>query len=278
MKKLQEKYKLEVEEAVSFIQSKGVGNPEVILVLGTGLGRLAERIEGAVTFAYETLPHFPRSTVTSHAGNLIFGTLGGKYVAVLQGRFHYYEGYSAKELTFPVRVLSLLGAELLLVANASGGLNADYAPGTLMVIKDHLNFIPDNPLRGPNVDEWGPRFPDCSRVYDADLIDLTISCARNIGVANVVAGTYVAIPGPSLETPAETRYLRMCGADAVGMSTVPEVIVGVHAGLKILGIAMVSNVNDPDNFQPILIEEILEQAKKGEEEFIQLVLALLKNV
>lgn len=278
MKKLQENYKLKVEEAVSFLQEKGVGSPEVILVLGTGLGSLAECIEGAVTFAYATLPHFPKSTVTSHAGNLIFGILGGKSVAVLQGRFHYYEGYSAKELTFPVRVLSLLGAEFLLVANASGGLNGDYAPGTLMVINDHLNFIPDNPLRGPNVDEWGPRFPDCSRVYDADLIDLTISCARKYGIANVVAGTYVAIPGPSLETPAETRYLRMCGADAVGMSTVPEVIVGVHAGLKILGIAMVSNVNDPDNFQPILIEEILKQAKKCEGEFIRLVLVVLESL
>ena len=278
MKESHEKYKLHVEEAVSFLQEKGVGSPDVIIVLGTGLGSLADHIEGAVSFAYETLPHFPRSTVTSHAGNLIFGRLGGKSVAVLQGRFHFYEGYSAKELTFPVRVLSLLGAELLLVANASGGLNVDYAPGTLMVIKDHLNFIPDNPLRGPNVDEWGPRFPDCSRVYDADLIDLTISCAHRSGIANVVAGTYVAIAGPSLETPAETRYLRMCGADAVGMSTVPEVIVGVHAGLKIVGIAMVSNVNDPDNFQPILIEEILEQAKKGEKEFTQLVLALLENL
>ncbi len=278
MKEGDKSYKQKVEEALAFLQAHGVGQPEVILVLGTGLGSLAERIENGVTFAYENIPHFPRSTVTSHAGNLIFGTLGNKTVAVLQGRFHFYEGYSTKELTFPVRVLSLLGAELLLVSNASGGLNPDYLPGTLMVIHDHLNFIPDNPLRGQNVEEWGPRFPDCSRVYDPDLIDLALSCAAESGISKVIAGTYVAIPGPSLETPAETRYLRMCGADAVGMSTVPEVIVGVHAGLKILGIAMVSNVNDPDNFQPILIEEILEQAKKGEEEFIRLVLSILENL
>ncbi len=271
-------YRERVEEAVAFLQKKGVPDPEIILVLGTGLGSLAAHIEDAVVFAYETIPNFPCSTVTSHAGNLIFGTLGGKSVAVLQGRFHYYEGYSTKELTLPVRVLSLLGAQLLLVANASGGLNSDYAPGTLMVINDHLNFIGDNPLRGQNVDEWGPRFPDCSQVYDPDLIDLAIKCANKSGIANVVAGTYVAIAGPSLETPAETRYLRNCGADAVGMSTVPEVIVGVHAGMKILGIAMVSNVNDPDNFKPILIEEILEQAKKGEQEFFVLVLSILENL
>jgi len=273
-----EDFKQKVGETVSFLQARCGEQPEVILVLGTGLGGIAEKIENALCLPYEAIPNFPRSTVTSHAGNLIFGILGNKRVAALQGRFHFYEGYATRELTFPVRVLSLLGARLLLVSNASGGLNPGYAPGTLMIISDHLNFIPDNPLRGPNVDEWGPRFPDCSQIYDPDLIDLTIECANRHNIANVVAGTYVAISGPSLETPAETRFLRMCGADAVGMSTVPEVLVAVHAGLQVLGISMVSNVNDPDNFQPIRIEDILEQAGKAEGDFVQLVEAVLESL
>ncbi len=251
--------------------------PEIILVLGTGLGSLADLIEEPLVIPYGDIPHFPRSTVTSHAGNLIVGELGGRKVAALQGRFHYYEGYSTRELTMPVRVLSLLGARLMVVANASGGLNPAYAPGTLMVISDHLNFIPDNPLRGPNVDEWGPRFPDLSQAYDASLRQIALDVGRKMGLERMTEGTYVAIPGPSLETPAETRYLRQCGADAVGMSTVPEVIVAIHAGLKVLGIAMVSNVNDPDNFQPILIEDILSQAKVAEAEFQQLVVDILRS-
>ncbi|MBU4261156.1 MAG: purine-nucleoside phosphorylase [Proteobacteria bacterium] len=278
MKQAADDFKEKAEETVLFLQDRCGEKPEIILVLGTGLGGIAEKIENALCLPYEMIPHFPRSTVTSHAGNMIFGILGNKRVAALQGRFHYYEGYSTRELTFPVRVLSLLGARLLLVSNASGGLNPAYAPGTLMIISDHLNFIPDNPLRGPNVDAWGPRFPDCSQVYDRDLIDLTIDCARKHNIANVVTGTYVAIPGPSLETPAETRFLRMCGADAVGMSTVPEVIVASHAGLQVLGISMVANVNDPDNFQPIRIEEILEQAGKAEGDFVQLVMAVLRGL
>jgi purine-nucleoside phosphorylase len=278
VKQSPEDFKQKMEATASFLQDRCGEKPEVILVLGTGLGGIAEKIENALCLPYETIPNFPRSTVTSHVGNLIFGALGNKRVAVLQGRFHYYEGYSTRELTFPVRVLSLLGARILLVSNASGGLNPAYAPGTLMIISDHLNFIPDNPLRGSNVDEWGPRFPDCSQIYDPDLIDLSIECARKQHIANVVAGTYVAIAGPSLETPAETRFLRMCGADAVGMSTVPEVIVAVHAGLKVLGISVVSNVNDPDNFQPIRIEEILEQAGKAEGDFVHLVVAVLEGL
>lgn len=268
----------QVFTAVSFLRDRCGDLPEIILVLGTGLGGIAERIDEAVVIPYENIPNFPQSTVTSHAGNLIFGNLSNRRVAVLQGRFHFYEGYSTRELTFPVRVLSQLGARMMLVTNAAGGLNPAYAPGTLMIINDHLNFIPDNPLRGPNIDAWGPRFPDCSRVYDPDLIDLAIDCGRKYSIPNVVAGTYVAIPGPSLETPAETRFLRMCGADAVGMSTVPEVIVAVHAGLRILGISMISNINDPENLQPIRIEEIIEQARKAEGAFVQLVMAVLEEI
>ncbi|MFH1216000.1 MAG: purine-nucleoside phosphorylase [Pseudomonadota bacterium] len=271
-------YQQKVEEAVAFLRQRLPGLPQVIVVLGTGLGSLADHVEEKFRLPYESIPHFPRSTVTSHAGNLICGSLGGKKIAVLQGRFHFYEGYSTRELTFPVRVLSLLGAELILVSNASGGLNPDYKPGTLMIMNDHLNFIPDNPLRGPNVDEWGPRFPDCSRIYDPALIDLAIGCATGLDLTNVVSGTYVAIPGPSLETPAETRFLRMCGADAVGMSTVPEVLVAVHAGLRVLGVSMVSNVNDPDNFQPIRIEDILLQAERSGKDFVRLIQSILQEI
>lgn len=265
-----------VEEAVAFLRQRLPDPPRILIVLGTGLGSLVDHLEEELRLPYEAIPHFPRATVTSHAGNLVCGRLGGKRVAMLQGRFHYYEGYSTRELTLPVRVLSLLGAELLLVSNAAGGLNPAYSPGTLMIINDHLNFIPDNPLRGPNVDGWGPRFPDCSRIYDPSLIDCAIGCAAAFDVPHVVTGLYVAIPGPSLETPAETRFLRMCGADAVGMSTVPEVLVAVHAGLRVLGISMVANVNDPDNFQPIRLEDILLQAQKGERDFVRLVEAILQ--
>lgn len=270
-------FQQQVEEARDFLASRLAVRPEVILVLGTGLGGVAELIRDKVVIPYGDIPHFPSSTVTSHAGNLISGRLGARSVVALQGRFHYYEGYSTQELTMPVRVLSLLGPSILLVANASGGLNPGFRPGTLMVIRDHLNFIPENPLRGLNIDEWGPRFPDLSQPYDPQLRQLALACGAELAIESMAQGIYVAIPGPSLETPAETRYLRQCGADAVGMSTVPEVIVGIHAGLRVLGIAMVSNVNDPDNLQPILIEDILAQAQVAEAEFQQLVVKILAS-
>lgn len=270
-------FQQQVEEARDFLASRLTVCPEVILVLGTGLGGVAELIRDKVVIPYGDIPHFPSSTVTSHAGNLISGRLGSRSVVALQGRFHYYEGYSTQELTMPVRVLSLLGPSILLVANASGGLNPGFRPGTLMVIRDHLNFIPENPLRGLNIDEWGPRFPDLSQPYDPQLRQLALACGAELAIETMAQGIYVAIPGPSLETPAETRYLRQCGADAVGMSTVPEVIVGIHAGLRVLGIAMVSNVNDPDNLQPILIEDILAQAQVAEAEFQQLVVKILES-
>lgn len=272
------KYRLQVEEAVTFLQTRLTNQPEIILVLGTGLGALADHLDHPQTIAYEDIPHFPRSTVASHAGNLIFGQLGGKQVAALQGRFHYYEGYSAKELTFPVRVLSLLGAKTMLVSNAAGGLNPAHAAGSLMVIRDHINLIPDNPLRGENIDAWGVRFPDLSATYDQKLIAQTLACADKLGITRMESGIYVAIPGPSLETPAETRYLRQIGADAVGMSTVPEVIVAKHAGLKVLGISVVSNVNDPDNQQPILLEEIIAQTEQTAAQLVRLILELFKEL
>lgn len=271
-------YRQEAEEAAAFLRKRLDTLPEVALVLGTGLGDLAARIADSVVLPYEEIPHFPSSTVKSHAGNLVVGRLGRRRVAALQGRFHYYEGYSTRELTFPLRVLSLLGAGTLLLTNAAGGLNPDFAPGTLMIIRDHLNLIPDNPLRGPNIDEWGPRFPDMSEPYAPELIAIARKCAAEHKIPNVVDGVYVAIPGPSLETPAETRYLRGCGADAVGMSSVPEVIVARHAGMKVLGISVVSNVNDPENFIPILIDDIIAKAQETEPWFQKLVMEVLTEM
>ena len=267
-----------VEEAVAFVRARISAPFEVVLVLGTGLSGLGERIEAELVLPYEEIPHFPHSTVSSHAGNLIVGRLCGRRVAVLQGRFHYYEGYSSRELTMPLRVLTLLGAKVLIATNASGGLNPGFAPGSLMVLRDHINLIPDNPLRGINPESWGPRFPDLSKPYDQQLIDTSLACAERLGLDRVTTGVYVAIPGPSLETPAETRYLRQCGADAVGMSTVPEVIVAIHAGLRVLGISVVANVNDPDNLKPIILEEIIAETTKAEERFIQLILAVMEEL
>lgn len=278
MREAVEQFREEVEAAVRSLAARIGAPPEIALVLGTGLGGLADRIEGAQIIPYAEIPYFPHATVESHAGNLIVGTLGGKRVAALQGRFHFYEGYATRELTMPVRVLALLGAKTLIVSNAAGGLNPDFAPGTIMLLRDHLNLIPDNPLRGPNIDAWGPRFPDLSAPYDQAMIATMLRVAARLNTPNVTSGVYVAIPGPSLETPAETRYLRQIGADAVGMSTVPEVIVAIHAGLKVLGISVVSNVNDPDNFKPILIDEIISETRKCEERLQALLVAFLQEI
>ncbi len=255
------KYQQQVEECVDFLKKNAPFSPDLVIQLGTGLGDFAETIDTEHVFPYSDLPHFPRSTVASHSGNLLFGRLAGKNVAVLQGRFHYYEGYSTKEVAFPIRVLSLLGADTLLVTNAAGGLNPLFKAGSIMVLRDHLNFLGENPLRGPNVEEWGPRFPDLSTPYHPKLIKTALDSATLCKITNVISGVYVCIPGPSLETPAETRWLRESGADAVGMSSVPEIIVARHAGMDVLGLSVVSNVNDPDNFEPILLEDIIATAE-----------------
>ena len=273
-----EDYKKRVDDTVSFLKEKMKQAPSVVIILGTGLGGLVDSIEVDTLLPYEKVPNFPRSTVEGHRGNLILGNLNGKDVAVLQGRFHYYEGYSTRELTFPLRVLSLLGAETLIVTNAAGGLDTGFNPGTIMAIRDHLNFIGENPLRGENVDAWGPRFPDLSEPYDTELLDITMQCAEKLHMTNVTAGVYVAIPGPSLETPAETRFLRNAGADAVGMSSVPEVIVAKHAGMKVLGLSAVANVNDPDNFVPILLDDIIKAAQEIEPGLQELIKEILSAI
>jgi purine-nucleoside phosphorylase len=271
-------YRQRVEEAVDFLRKRIAEPPEIVVVLGTGLGTLVEQLESPRIFPYDELPGFPRSTVSSHAGNLAFGLLAGRPAAVLQGRFHYYEGYSAREVAMPVRVLSLLGAGSLVVSNAAGGLDPDLRPGSLMVIRDHLNLIPDNPLRGPNVDAWGVRFPDLSTAYDQDLVRMALQASRELGFSDISSGVYGAIPGPSLETPAETRYLRNCGIDAVGMSTVPEVIVARHASMRVLGISVIANVNDPDNFQPIILEDVVEQASKAAGQLASLITKVVPGI
>lgn len=267
-----------VRECVNFLNNTLPFTPRTIIQLGTGLGDFADRIDAEFVLPYSEIPHFPHSTVVSHKGNLIVGHLEGEPVAVLQGRFHYYEGYSTREVTFPIRVLSLFGAQFLLLTNAAGGLNPIIAPGSIMVMRDHLNFLGENPLRGPNMDEWGPRFPDLSEPYHPKLIKAALDSATNCGLKNVITGVYVCIPGPSLETPAETRWLRECGADAVGMSSVPEAIVARHAGLAVLGLSVVSNVNDPDKLQPIILKDILETASKVTPNLEQLIVAITKKL
>lgn len=248
-----------VEEAAGFLRGRLPELPEIVLSLGTGLGGLAQRVAPALTLPWSEIPHFLPATAPGHLGALVCGRLGGRRVAVLQGRLHYYEGYSSRETTFPLRVLSRLGCRTLVLANAAGALNPLFRPGSPALIRDHLNFIPDNPLRGANVEEWGIRFPDLARAYDHRLIELALEEARNLGLPPLHTGVYAAVPGPSLETPAETRFLRQSGADLVGMSSVPEVIVARHAGLRVLAFSAVANYNDPDAFQPILLEEVLAQ-------------------
>lgn len=271
-------YRLQVEETVSYLNERLDAKPEIVVQLGTGLGDFAGILEYPQVFPYRDLPNFPQSTVTSHQGNLVCGQLGGRGVAVLQGRFHYYEGYSAREVAYPIRVLSLLGAQTAIITNASGGLRSDFNPGAIMVMEDHINLIPDNPLRGPNVDEWGERFPDLSAPYDKSLQEKTLAVAEQKGLADISTGTYVCIPGPSLETPAETRYLKMIGGDAVGMSSVPEVITAIHAGMKVLGLSVVANVNDPDDFQPILLEDIVRAAGEAGPRLQQLISGLVAEL
>lgn len=271
-------YKKQVEKAVAFLQPRLKQPLDAVIALGTGLGGFAKHIEAAEVIPYETIPNFPRSTVASHSGNLIFGMLQGKYVAVLQGRFHFYEGYSTREVTLPVRVLSLLGADKLIITNAAGGLNLDFAPGTLMIIRDHINLIPENPLRGPNVEEWGVRFPDLSQAYDQEYIDRILLCAKQLQLQDITTGVYVAIPGPSLETPAETNFFQDCGADAIGMSTVPEVIVAKHSGMRVLGISVVANINDPENFEPIILENVIAQTQAAEDRLQKLILEILQEL
>jgi len=271
-------YRARVATAAAFLRDRLPELPEIVISLGTGLAGLAGQVEGAVVLPWPEIPHFLSATAPSHLGSLVCGRLAGRRVAVLLGRLHYYEGYSLREATFPLRVLGSLGCRALLLANAAGGLNPLFRPGSLALIRDHLNFIPDNPLRGANVAEWGERFPDLSRAYDHQLIEFALEEAHRLLIAGVHTGVYAAVSGPSLETPAETRFLRQSGADLVGMSTVPEVIVARHAGMRVLACSVVANFNDPDNFHPILLEDVLVQVAGAEVHLNRLLLAVLARI
>lgn len=250
-----------VKKATDYIKSKIAETPEVCIVLGSGLHGIADSVESPTRIPYKEIPEFPVSTAPGHKGELIFGKLNGKNVMLMNGRFHYYEGYHMKDVTFGVRVAQLLGVKYLFLTNAAGGLNPDYEVGRPMIIKDHINMMGDNPLIGPNIEEWGPRFPDMSNAYDKDLRELAKSVAKELGI-DVYEGVYVAVAGPNFETPAELRMLRWMGADAVGMSTVPEVIAAAHAGIKVLAISAITDRAVPDDLKPLTAEEVLEVANR----------------
>jgi purine-nucleoside phosphorylase len=253
----------QLAETIPYIRKHTDVKPEVGIILGTGLGALAQEIKVETTLDYQDIPHFPISTVEFHAGKLLFGALGGKSVVAMQGRFHYYEGYSMKQISFPVRVMKELGVKTLLVSNACGGMNPIYRAGDIMIMEDHINLLGDNPLIGVNDPELGPRFPDMSEPYNRKLMDLAEQVALEKGI-KVQRGVYVAVAGPNLETRAEYRFLRIIGADVVGMSTIPEVVVANHAGMQVLGLSVITDECFPDALKPAKIEEIIETAAGAE--------------
>lgn len=267
----------EVHAAAAAIRKRTTLKPEAAIILGTGLGGLATEMKIETEIPYGEIPGFPLSTVETHAGRLLLGTLGGRKVVAMQGRFHRYEGYSLRQVTFPVRVLHALGAPLLIVSNACGGMNPLWAPGDLMLISDHINFLGDNPLIGPNDDRLGPRFPDMSAPYDAALRALARAVALKEGIV-LREGVYVAVTGPCLETRAEYRMLRGMGADVVGMSTVPEVIVAVHEGMRALGISIITDQCLPDALEPADITKIIAVAGRAEPALTRLVTRLLAEL
>lgn len=249
-----------INEAADFLISK-IGNPpEIGMITGTGLGSLTERMEVDVRIPYEDIPHFPTSTVTGHDGFMVSGSIAGKRVITMEGRFHLYEGYSPAEVTFPVRVMKKLGVECLFISSAAGGFNPRYSAGDLMVVDDHINYTGIDPLVGPNMDEFGPRFPDLSRVYDPDLIMIAKKNAMKQQI-DLQQGVYIGITGPCLETPSEVRLMRMLGADAVGMSTVHEVIVAKHCGMKIMAIVVITDIDLPDCMEEITVEKVIAIAE-----------------
>ncbi len=253
----------QINDALKVIRTKTESRPAIGIILGTGLGGLAKEISKEAEIDYGSIPHFPVSTVESHHGKLIFGTLAGKHVVAMQGRFHYYEAYSLQQITFPVRVMKFLGVNTLLISNAGGALNPDFRKGDIMIISDHINLLGDNPLIGPNDDTLGPRFPDMSEPYNREMISLAEQAARDLKI-KVQKGVYAAMQGPNLETAAEYRFLRIIGADAVGMSTVPEDIVAVHMDMRVLGFSILTDECFPEMLKPVSLEEVIAVAKEAE--------------
>jgi len=267
----------QVKETVEFLQNKGMDQPEIGIVLGTGLGKLVHEITIEQSIDYPDIPNFPVSTVESHHGKLIHGTLEGKKVIAMQGRFHYYEGYSLQQISFPIRVMKIMGIQQLLISNAGGAMNPDYQKGELMLIDDHINLLPDNPLRGANDEAFGPRFPDMSAPYSKEMNDKLKQIAKQENI-KLHEGVYAAVPGPNLETRAEYRHLRMIGADVVGMSTVPEVIAANHMCLPCSAISVLTDECNPDNLEPVDIQEIIKIAGEAEHHLIKLFLKLVEQM
>lgn len=267
----------QIEEATAFLKSLGFDKPEVGIVLGTGLSQLIEHMEVHQSVPYKRIPHFPVATMEFHAGQLIYGTLGQKKVVAMKGRYHYYEGYSMQEITFPVRVMKMLGIENLLLSNAAGGVNLDFKKGDLVRISDHINLQPANPLTGNNLDNLGPRFPDMSEPYHQKLGEKLAAKAREQDLP-LKQGVYASVAGPNLETPAEYRYLKIIGADMVGMSTVPEVIVAAHMSLPVVAVSVITDECDPDNLEPINVEEIIAVAGEADEKLSRLFAAFVADL
>jgi purine-nucleoside phosphorylase len=266
-----------LNQTLEYIRSKTGSEPLIGIILGTGLNELASQIEQDCSLPYSEIPNFPVSTVQGHYGRLIFGRLGNKSVVAMQGRFHFYEGYSMQELTFPVRVLKMLGIKLLILSNASGGLNPDFEIGDLMIIRDHINLMPDNPLIGPNDDSLGTRFPDMSEAYDQDYIQLAWKQARQLGI-KVQTGVYAGVSGPNFETPAEYKYLRIIGADAVGMSTVPEVLVARHMNLPVFAVSVVSDLGVEGKIVEVSHKDVIDAASHAEPRLSALIREMLISI
>ncbi len=265
-----------IEEAAAFIRSRSGFEPEIGLILGTGMGDLGDAVEAACTIPYGDVPHFVESTTTSHEGQLVLGTLAGRKVVAMQGRVHYYEGYSMEEVTLPVRVMKALGCRALLVSNAVGGMNPQFAAGDITVVTDHINLMGDNPLIGPNDERLGVRFPDMSEPWDRAFVAAMEETALELKTP-LKRAVYVAVAGPNLETAAEYRFLRVIGADTVGMSTVPECLAAVHGGMRVVGLSVVTDACFPDNLQPANVEEIIKVANAAQPRLEALVTGFLER-
>ena len=265
------------ERAAKFILSKAKSRPKIALVLGSGLGAFADEFGRAVKIPYAKIPNFPRSTAIGHAGQLVLGAVDGVAVAAMQGRVHLYEGYSVKDVAFPIRVFARMGVKAVILTNAAGGINREYSQGCLVVVRDHINLQGVNPLAGPNDERFGPRFPDMTRAYDRAFSEFTVEEGKRLGIA-IQEGVYAALAGPSYETPAEIRYLRTIGADLVGMSTVPEVLAARHSGLRVLGISCVTNMAAGILDQPLNHEEVLATGERVKAQFIALLRAVISRI
>lgn len=265
-----------IDESKKFILNKYNGKIDLAIILGTGLGSITKDIENKIVIKYKDIPEFPVSTVAGHAGELIIGDLSNKKVLVLNGRFHYYEGYSMEQVTFAVRVIKSLGINNIIITNAAGGMNPEFKAGDLMLISDHINLIGTNPLIGKNYEELGPRFPDMSEAYNKKLLTLAENCAKELDI-KVQKGVYIALSGPTYETPGELRMLRLLGGDAVGMSTIPEVIVANHMGMKVLGISCITDMALADNLEPLEHSKVVETANKAMIKFVALVKKIVER-